>query len=153
MTPEANFIEAIKKGFKKQRILLQRLEVTSGVGVPDCMYAMEELPGAGFIEVKRLKEWPKRESTIVRLKHFSHEQKSWMALYGPFIKRVFLLIQISRTYLLFPWTAVKRIGEMNRTDLMRLADESGGLWVNRIDYAKMKEILRRNCEKEVRPNE
>jgi len=146
MTPEENFTAAVQKGFKSKRILIQRLEVLSGVGVPDCSYSMEELPGAGFIELKRVVEWPKKEKTIIHLKHFTPQQKAWMMLHGPFIQRVFLLLQVSRTYMLFSWTIVKSIGDLNRIELISLAITEGKCWNGRIDYDELKEALRRNHE-------
>ncbi|HUV84270.1 MAG TPA: hypothetical protein VMV86_01090 [Methanosarcinales archaeon] len=149
MTPEENFTAAVQNGFKKQRILMQRLEVLSGVGVPDCSYSMEDLPGAGFIEIKRIVAWPKRESTIVQLKHFSPQQKAWMKLHGPFVQRIFLLLQAEKEYMLFPWTVVDQIGGLNKVDMYCLstANELGcRYWNNRIDYAELKEALRRNHE-------
>jgi hypothetical protein len=146
MTPEENFTAALQKGFKSKRILVQRLEVLSGVGVPDCSYSMENLPGAGFIEIKRIIEWPKKDSTIIHLKHFSPQQKAWMMLHGPFIQRVFLLLQAEKEYMLFPWTVIGSIGNLNKKQLIVLALTHGKYWNKRIDYDELKYGLRKNHE-------
>ena len=109
-TPESNLISSAKKGFKKNRIRMTRLEVISEIGVPDAFYSMEDLPGGGFIEFKRLREWPKRPTTPVKIKHFSQEQRAWMMLNGPWIERVFLHLQIGRDHMLFPWCVTDEVG-------------------------------------------
>ena len=141
---ESNLINNVIKNLKPRRVLIQRLEVMCAVGIPDCCYAMEDLPGAGFIEFKYLKDYPKRLKTPVRIDHFTPQQRAWMQMYGPFIQRVFLLLQISTTFLLFPWTTIKPIGNLNRVDLITLAEEEGGYWGGRINYDELVKHLRRN---------
>jgi hypothetical protein len=145
-TPEGNLIKTVQKGFKKQRIVMQRLEDMYAVGLPDCCYHMENLPGSGFIEFKQRPEWPKRPTTPVKVTHFTPQQRGWMLFNGPFVQRVFLLLRVSTTYMLFPWTAIKTIGSLNRVDLIHLAECQGGAWGNTINYTEMREILRRNYD-------
>lgn len=49
-----------------------RIENKIGSGTPDVNSV------AGWIELKCLPAWPKREDTVVRLPHFTQEQRTWL---------------------------------------------------------------------------
>jgi len=59
---------------------------------------------------------------------------------------VFLLLQVEKEYMLFPWTVISSIGDLNKKQLVVLALTHGKYWNNRIDYAELREALRRNHE-------
>jgi len=150
-TPEQNLADAVKKNLKPRGLLIQRLEDVSASGLPDAAYWGKGMDGAGFIEFKQEREWPKRHSTVIRLKHFTPQQKAWMQMNGPYIKKVFLLLRISTTFMLFPWTTIKNVGSLKRVDLIHLAECQGGCWGSRINYDELVKLLRRNYAKESRP--
>jgi len=98
----------------------QRLEspLTSS-GIPDWVYS---LPSAmGFIEVKFLKAWPKREATGIKIDHFTSAQKRFLYCHGKMRgKGAFLLLQIGDDIMLFPWHTVYKIVGKTQSQLRKI---------------------------------
>lgn len=142
--PERNLYKKVKEGLNKLGVWLGRLEDINMMGLPDTLYTLDNIPGAGFIEFKYKADFPKKHATPVRLDHFTPVQRAWFQMHGPRIQRVFLLLQISDSHFLFPWTTIKNLGNLKRVDLFQLAEKQGGSWGRRINYQEMEKLLRRN---------
>lgn len=65
-------------------------------GTPDVNY-ME-----GWIELKKISKWPKRVTTIIRINHFTPQQKVWLRRRWEAGGQVYLLLQVGQEFLLFP---------------------------------------------------
>jgi hypothetical protein len=99
-----------------------RVENLLDRGTPDVDWACWGCEG--WIELKELPEWPKRKDTIVRIPHFSDDQRQWLTTRGNARGRVHLLLRIvrPRTYLLFDWlTAAMYVGRVPRIELEHYA--------------------------------
>lgn len=99
-----------------------RVENLLDRGTPDVDWAC--WGSEGWIELKELAEWPKRPSTIVRVPHFSDDQKCWLMDRGNAGGRVHLLLRVAkpRTYLLLDWWgAVTCLGKTTREELEHVA--------------------------------
>jgi len=85
----------------------------------------------GWMELKKLNEWPKRESTIVRIDHYTDDQRIWLARKGRAGGYTWLFLQVGRDYLLFNWKAAQEVGRLPKEHLMRsasLVSEKGMNW-------------------------
>lgn len=90
---------------------VDRLEDTLKEGVADCVYGLryEGRTVAGWIELKRLLEWPKRPGTSVRLPHFDLDQVNFLERWGRVGVGSWLLAQVADDYILFRWDRVRLV--------------------------------------------
>lgn len=91
-------------------------------GTPDvnCMY--------GWLELKRIDDWPKRETTTVRCEHFKPEQKIFLQDHCELGGRAYLLLLIDKTqeWLLLRGDVAARI--LGRCTQQQLRDNSLAIW-------------------------
>ena len=64
-------------------------------GTPDINYV------EGWVELKYLKEWPKRASTLVKFPKFKPQQRVWLVKRSVRNGNCFMLLQVKHMYLLF----------------------------------------------------
>lgn len=84
-------------------------------GTPDVNYV------EGWIELKKLTKWPERSDTIVRIDHFTPQQRNWLLLRKRRGGRVHLLLQVKNEWLLFDGdVAAMHVGRVDRQELERL---------------------------------
>ena len=91
--PESIFWSRIKHLFEGLDPI--RIEAETPLGVPDVNYK------DGWVELKYVKEWPKRESTPLRLRHFTPEQRSFLSQREKSGGHAFLLLGVGEQVLLF----------------------------------------------------
>src|SRR3954462_1003447 len=99
-----------------------RVENLLDRGTPDVDWAC--WGSEGWIELKEIPEWPKRKDTIVRIAHFSDDQRIWLQDRGNAGGNVHLLMRVARprTYLLFDWWAAATcLGRVSRAELEHVA--------------------------------
>lgn len=85
-------------------------------GTPDVNYA------EGWIELKWLRQWPKRATTVVRLPHFRLVQRRWLRDRWRVGGAAWLLLQCRREWLLFDGqTAHDHVGQVTLKELRALA--------------------------------
>lgn len=90
----------------------KRLEDLLDKGTADVVYCLQwfdEPSRMGWVELKRLSEWPKRTTTIVRLPHYTPDQATFLETWGRAGAGAFLLAHIETEFLLFPWAEAKNI--------------------------------------------
>jgi len=93
------------------------------VGVPDISYCMER-GHDGWIELKCLSAWPKRRTTVVRLPHFTAEQRLWLLKRGKMGSAVFVFLKTppiyegtNKHYLLFGRDTIRHLGHMMKKEM------------------------------------
>jgi hypothetical protein len=85
-------------------------------GMPDVNFC------EGFIECKWLRSWPKGETTLVRLPHFTLQQRTWLARRWAVGRSAWLLLQVKKEWLLFTGQDAKDyVGLLTRDGLYRVA--------------------------------
>ena len=103
------------------KIHLQRHEDECSQGIPDISYTMivkNKSTGlyldarSGWVELKYTSEYPKRDSTPIRLEHFTLEQKDWLRSRGALGCQCCVLWQINKDYYVFSWRHVYSLGSM-----------------------------------------
>jgi hypothetical protein len=81
-------------------------------GTPDVNYI------EGWIELKWLDNWPKRSSTVVRLDHFTPQQRLHLARRWNLGGNAYLLLQVGQDWLLFNGEeAAKIVGKVPKSEL------------------------------------
>lgn len=85
-------------------------------GTPDINFI------GGWMEVKFLPRWPKRDSTVVKLNHFTPQQKVWLWRRCQKGGKAWLFLQVESTYLLFCGSRARMVGSLNKTQLIGHAD-------------------------------
>jgi hypothetical protein len=86
---EANFWQLIRKNVPGH---LVRIENHAGTGQPDVNYCIAGVEG--WIELKYLEAFPKRQDTMVRIPHFEPEQRIWLTQRKNAGGRVFLFVRV-----------------------------------------------------------
>lgn len=101
-----------------------RIENMVGSGMPDVTYCVR---GAeGFIELKQIKEWPKRPETVVAIEHYTSQQRIWARQRIAAGGRVWLMLEVVRprpTYLVFSsdWSRIHLGVSATEADCRRAA--------------------------------
>jgi hypothetical protein len=93
-----------------------RVENPCHPGTPDINYI------GGWIELKQVDAWPKKETTPLRLPHFSKQQRIWLTRRWAKGGDAWVLLQVAKEYFLFEGpVAAKHLGEANRDNLYKIA--------------------------------
>jgi len=95
----------------------QRIETPDADGVPDVNCTVCD------VELKYVREWPKRPDTPLRLDHYSPQQRVWHKRRCKAGGLCFVLIGVGKEHLLI-WgdTAADHLGRVTRMELIMLAD-------------------------------
>ena len=115
--------------------LAQRHEDKLTAGIPDVSYSINR---HGWIELKFLPSPPKRADSILRIDHFTVDQRNWLKNHGSRGGLCFVFLQVAKCYMLFDWTKVDQIGEVTYAEHRSLAD---GLWDKKIDWRQLGSLL------------
>ncbi len=76
----------------------------------------------GWVELKWLRNWPKCETAIVAISHFTPQQRVWLLRRARAGGNVWLLLQCKREWLLFDaQTAARVVGRSSVNELVRWA--------------------------------
>jgi len=132
---ERTFWNYLRKGMR-QRWEVVRIENTCSRGTPDTAYSMDGVHG--WIELKFEKEWPKRESTKLRLAHFTPEQKIFIRKHGTAGGRCFLFLRVGSDFLLFEHVHILQLGELNKTEMKKKALK---VWYKNLNFDELTEYL------------
>lgn len=98
----------------------QRHEDKISLGIPDVSFGFKGKNG--WIELKYLEDYPKKESSPIRIKHFTPEQKIWLEVRQMFGGNCWVLIGISKDIYLFKAEDLTGIGvNLNRNQFMKKA--------------------------------
>jgi hypothetical protein len=87
-----------------------------GIGCPDINLR------CGWIELKEMDAWPKRETTVLGIPHFTQEQRVWLTRRCHAGGRAWVLLKVGHEFLLFDGpTACDKLGVSTRAELIQLA--------------------------------
>lgn len=103
-----------------------RVENPAYPGTPDVNWGgfcrHTRLTAEGWIELKWVRDWPKRAETAVPLHHFTPQQRAWLLRRHARGGRVHVLLKVSTAWLLFDGAvAAEHLGRATRADLHALA--------------------------------
>lgn len=97
--PERRFNDQLKEALRG--LDPQRMENAVGPGTPDISYA------AGWIESKFVRDLPKRATSIVRLDHYTPQQRAWHVRRRMARGRVHVAVRFGETGETFAFDALK----------------------------------------------
>lgn len=120
-----------------------RHEDLLSLGIADVSY-VSRFGNHGWIELKKINEWPKRESTIVRIDHYTDDQRMWLKRKGKAGGFTWLFLQIKRDYFLFDWYGAQTIGLVPRKQLDELSYMS---WYGKMNWEALSVLL---CDGSIR---
>ena len=125
----------IQRNLKKHG-QISRVENAFYKGMPDVNYLIGGVEG--WIELKYLKSYPIREKTIVKVRHFTREQKIWH--YNRIMQngKTTVILQIEKDYFLFANENVRLVGFLTKPDMIAKANK---YWKNKINFLELKESL------------
>ncbi len=102
-------------------------------GTPDVNYI------EGWIELKWARRWPEQESDILRMPHFTNQQRVWLRRRWRKGGRVWLLLQVGQCWLLFDGaTAADVVGTSTRRELFERAYQA---WPDGLDERQLRNSL------------
>ena len=119
--------------------LFSRIENPFYKGIPDVNYLMNGVEG--WIELKYVKSFPKKELTPVSIPHYTKEQKMWYKVRYDAGGNTAIILQVDKYYFIFRQDKTALVGHLNYKALKKLAD---GWWVNKINFKELEQIL---CKK------
>ena len=120
MSNERTMWAQLRPLLKRSELIFQRIESHStNAGIPDLVFA--DGKKVGFIELKFLKDWPKRETTPVRIRTFTPYQRSFLTKWSKFGSGTcFLLLRVGKKEFLVFDTFVG-IGELTKQEMIEKA--------------------------------
>jgi hypothetical protein len=120
-----------------------RLETSTGNGVPDIAFAIADSKNRpieagkfGFMELKYIPKWPKREGTLVKLP-LRPEQKLWLKSRGDLAGNCWVLVRIEDHFFLLDHT--EAIEAADGWEQKRYFDNFN--WYMKIDYKALADAL------------
>lgn len=126
MAGENNLWHTVQRRMKQDSswVHFQRHEDTYSVGIADTSFVIQRgrlgsplTAARGWMELKHAKEWPKRATTTLKLRHFTVEQRNWLRRQGELGGRTWLLLQVARDYMLFHWKDIDVVGNATHDEL------------------------------------
>ena len=109
------------------------VENSVGPGTPDVQYI------EGWIELKWLRELPKRPDTIVTIDHYTPQQKIFAIRRRKKGGRCFMLIQCKREWLLLDGVVAGEL--INNTTWQELKDGSIHVFTKGMDWAILSDLI------------
>lgn len=100
-------------------------------GIADVSFC--QAGAAGWMELKHVSQWPARERTLVRIPHYSDEQKEFLEKKGKGMGNTWLFIQVESDFLLYDHKAAQFLPDRTKTEMVELATF---FYERRLDYAQ-----------------
>jgi hypothetical protein len=109
------------------------VENSAHIGTPDIYFS------EGWIEIKVVKEFPKKETTPIRIDHFTATQREFLERHYRLKKNSFLFVQVEENFFLFDgFTASKEIGTLTKQGFYL---KSMRVWNKKINFAELIKII------------
>ena len=116
---------------------MTRIENSAGDGTPDVELCY--LGRCAWVELKHLEAFPVRPGTVVKITHYTDEQRLWLKQRGGAGGRAWLFIQVGKEYYIFDWEEAQKVGvSMTAADWKFRCYQR---WVGRFDWSEWLEIV------------
>ena len=134
---EATLRNYLRPRLEAKGVLTTHHEDALNSGIPDLSYSGGGVHG--WIELKWLESWPVRAATIVRIPHYTKEQKHFLLTRGRTGGRCWLLLRVGREHLLFDHERAQYVGDKEK---IILSVRSACHWrEGRIDFEQLTRTL------------
>lgn len=134
---ESDLWRYLREGMKGKHFQATRIESSAGNGVPDVAFTIPTKHG--WIELKYIKEWPKRPTTLVKLP-LRPEQKQWIESRGKLADNVWVICRIADIFYILDHKEAVMLCEGGTRDMWEVLCTRS--WSKRIDFDNLWEILR-----------
>lgn len=125
--------QTVCKELRKRGLDPVAIENGISAGVPDVNYLF------GWIELKQVREWPKRDTTPLRCDHFTPQQRRWLARRHKAGGAVYVLLKVAREWILLDGeVAVEHLGRTTRAEIYNVA---AGAWPKRMNWNQLAEVI------------
>lgn len=130
-------------GLRKHLVLnsedfVLRVENSAYPGTPDVWWVMGGQ--SGWIELKWLPSWPKRPSTVVRVDHFTPQQRVCLSLLRRARAQAHVVAKIEDDWLLFSGEAAAEF--LGRLPREKLLEKTIKVWNGRLDTQELRRCLK-----------
>tara|TARA_R100000482_G_scaffold121828_2_gene68449 strand:+ start:487 stop:927 length:441 start_codon:yes stop_codon:yes gene_type:complete len=133
---ETNLWRYLQRNLKDNKTMLMRIENPFYKGIPDVNFLIDG--NEGWIELKYMPEYPKKDNTEVKVPHFTKEQKLWHDSRYKNKGRTMVLIQVDNDYFIFKKERINLVGALTKKKMFQHANKS---WKNRIDFKELRKEL------------
>ncbi len=133
---ENNLWRYLQKNLKDSKTMLMRIENPFYKGVPDVNFLIDG--NEGWLELKYIPQYPKKEITIVKVPHFTIEQKIWHNARFKNKGRTMVLIQVDDDYFIFKKEKINLLGSLNK---FRMFQHANKFWKNKINFRELRKEL------------
>ena len=117
-----------------------RIESSAGNGVPDLTFALKT-GTCGWIELKYIRQWPKRPTTKVKLP-LRPDQIAWLTLRGQYDKNLWVFVRIEDDFFLMDRDYALLLAIIDGATKERWIDEFLH-WHKRVNWKQMGAALER----------
>lgn len=138
---EATLRNYVRPRLAEKGVLTTHHEDALNTGIPDLSYSGGGVNG--WIELKWLEDWPKRATTIVRIPHYTKEQRHFLLTRGRAGGRCWLLLRVGRGHWLFDHEAAQNVGSQPREWFYAVSKGIGSCADTRIDFEQLTKELTR----------
>ena len=133
---ETNLWRYLQRNLKDKNTMLMRIENPFYKGVPDVNFLIDG--NEGWLELKYIPQYPKKEITIVKVPHFTIEQKIWHNARFKNKGRTMVLIQVDDDYFIFKKEKINLLGSLNK---FRMFQHANKFWKNKINFRELRKEL------------
>ena len=140
---ESGVWQYLRKGLMPFNVHMTRIESSAGNGVPDVTIGV---PGKQlWVELKYIAEWPKRNTTKVKLP-LRPEQKHWIKARGELSGDVWVLVRIQSSFFLMKWH--EALDACNGWTFEEYCNKFAfsRCWVDRINFNELYRALKGDCD-------
>ena len=132
---EANLWQNMRVAMGKPKHWLEatRHEDKLQSGICDVSF-ITKLRNHGWMELKQIKKYPARATSIVRVEHYTTEQKQFIRRKGKRGGMTFLFIQVERDYYLFDWIGAQNLGHLTRKGMEETAVD---WWAGKMNWEEL----------------
>jgi hypothetical protein len=103
-------------------------------GTPDVNYI------EGWIELKFIRDLPKRAATIVRIDHFTPQQRVWLLERSLAGGKVFLLLKLASSWMIFEGRVASEF--VGLVDYATLKEKAIQVWDKTLNKTEFRKIIR-----------
>jgi hypothetical protein len=105
-------------------------------GIADISFCQNGV--GGWMELKHISDWPARDTTLVRIPHYTIDQKDFLEKKGKGQGNTWLFIQIGSDYLVYDWIPAQMLPDKTKTEMVELATF---FYEGRLDYSRFAQDL------------
>ena len=100
-------------------------------GIADISFCQAGI--GGWMELKHVSDWPRRDNTPIRIPHYSIDQKDFLEKKGKHQGNTWLFLQIGSDYLVYDWLPAQELPDLPKAHMIAIATF---FYEGRLDYSR-----------------